>query len=122
MGEMLTKQFWLYGWGQRMGRLAPKGQAPAWSLVLLGLAIEADEPSQLVQVDVATLGWRASLAHEAVEAALQRFRELGVLTPLGDLERVDPTRVEGCPLSRQKERYFERQRQQFRQRSQDENA
>jgi hypothetical protein len=55
MSEVLAKQVWLYGWGQRMAKLAPKGHHVSWSLVLIGLAIEAEEPSGLVQVNVA--GW-----------------------------------------------------------------
>jgi hypothetical protein len=48
MSEVLAKQVWLYGWGQRMAKLAPKGHHVSWSLVLIGLAIEAEEPSGLV--------------------------------------------------------------------------
>ena len=55
MSEVLAKQVWLYGWGQRMAKLAPKGHHVSRSLVLIGLAIEAEEPSGLVQVNVA--GW-----------------------------------------------------------------
>jgi regulatory protein len=50
-------------------------------------------------------GWGA----ERIE---QRLRALGMLEPQCDLERVDPTRVEGCPLPPKMERYFEQQRQQ----------
>jgi hypothetical protein len=104
MGEVLAKQFWLYGWGRRMAKLAPKGRHASWSLVLLGLAIEAEEPSGLVQVDVARLAPRVGLAPRVVEVVLQRLRALRVLEPQGDLERVDPTRIEGCPLSPKDER------------------
>jgi hypothetical protein len=120
MGEILAKQFWLYGWGQRMAKLAPKGHDASWSLVLLWLAIEAEEPSGLVQVDVAKLAPHVGLAPKVAEVVLQRLRTLGVLAPQGDLERVDPTRIEGCPLPPKYERFFERQRQEFQQRPPDE--
>jgi hypothetical protein len=115
MGEVLARQFWLYGWGQRMARLAPQGDHASWALVLLGLAIEAEEPSGLVQVDVARLAPRAGLAPQVVDVVLQRLRGLGVLEPRGDLERVDPTRTAGVPLPPQHERYFAREREAFAQ-------
>jgi len=98
-----------------MARLAPKGDHASWALVLLGLAIEAEEPSGLVQVDVARLAPRAGLAPQMVAVVLQRLRALGVLEPQGDLERVDPTRTEGVPLPPQHERYFAREREAFAQ-------
>jgi hypothetical protein len=115
MGEVLARQFWMYGWGQRMAKLAPKGDHASWALVLLGLAIEADEPSGLVQVDVAKLAPHASLAPEVVDLVLRRLRALGVLEPRGDLERVDPTRTEGVPLPPRHVRYFAREREAFAQ-------
>ena len=101
-----------------MAKLAPKGGHPSWALVLLGLAIEAEEPSGLVQVDAVKLASRVGLTPEVVEAVLRRLRALGVLEPQGDLERVDPTRIDGCPLSPEDERYFEDQRQEFQRRPQ----
>jgi hypothetical protein len=120
MSEVLAKQVWLYGWGQRMAKLAPKGHHASWSLVLIGLAIEAEEPSGLVQVNVAELAPRTGLTPKGMEVVLQRLPALSVLDPQGNLERVDPTRVEGCPLPLKMERYFEQQRQQFRRRPPDE--